>query len=61
LPSHGSLSKSGKVRVRSPKTFREEEIKEKGIIITKKYWHKKKHKDPMRNNRKKYKRSLLRR
>jgi len=61
MPTHGSLSKSGKVRSLTPKSFREETIIERGIKKPKRYWHRKKHKDPIRKNRNKFKRYLLKR
>jgi len=58
-PTHGSLSKSGKVRSLTPRDFREEVIIERGIKRPKRYWHRKKHKDPMRKNRRKFNRLQL--
>lgn len=59
MPTHGSLSKGGKVRKLSPKEFREIEVQEKYAKIKKKMWHRKKHKSPRIKNRRKYELYLL--
>jgi len=53
MPSHGSLTKAGRV-IKSRDWRIEDKKYEKGI----KRWHKKKHYSPKLNNRKKYNRYL---
>jgi len=54
IPSHGSLSKAGKQRALNKKGFREEQKKERASVVSKKYWHKKKHKVPKASKRRRY-------
>jgi ribosomal protein S30 len=50
MPTHGSLSKAGKVRSQNKKSFREQLVgREK-----RKYYHRKKHSIPRINNRRKF-------
>jgi len=59
-PSHGALSKSGKVRNLNRKEFRK--VKDMNGYTGKTYYHKRKHESPIRKNREKfYKNFVLKR
>jgi len=61
MPSHGSLSKAGKMRDRLQfkRGFREEEkVSRRGKLEKRKYYHHRKHKCPRVANRKRYERLL---